>query len=94
MKDVGVSSRSPSVALGVGLTASDPYLTSQARAGGVISLLALSLLIDRTPKAHVHERAAHPMSDDEHGAWEFDVTVEGVSSKWPRGGRPRMQKHE
>jgi aliphatic nitrilase len=31
----------------------------------------LSLLIDRTPAAHVHERAVHPKSDAEQGSEEL-----------------------
>jgi nitrilase len=38
----------------------------------------LSLLIDRTPTANVHERKAHPMADAAQGAGTFDVAVEGV----------------
>jgi nitrilase len=53
----------------------------------------LSLLIDRTPTAHVHERAAHRVWDEEQGARDFDVAVERFSSTWPRGDRPRMRKH-
>jgi nitrilase len=55
----------------------------------------LSLLIDRTPTGHVHDRAAHPMSDVEQGVRDFDVMLEGVSSKkWPRGDRPTTtRKH-
>jgi nitrilase len=44
----------------------------------------LSLLIDRTPTGHVHDRAAHPMSDNEQGVRDFDMMLEGVSSKWAR----------
>src|SRR5262245_13939263 len=35
----------------------------------------LSLLIDRTPAAHVHERAAHPRSSAEQGAQDLRTTV-------------------
>jgi nitrilase len=53
----------------------------------------LSLLIDRTPTGHVHDRAAHPMSDNEQGVRDFDMMLEGVSSKWARGDGPTMRKH-
>ena len=36
----------------------------------------LSLLIDRTPTAHVHERAAHPRSSAEQGSPELMVSQE------------------
>ena len=36
----------------------------------------LSLLIDRTPTAHVHERAAHPRSSAEQGPEDPRATVE------------------
>jgi nitrilase len=32
----------------------------------------LSLLIDRTPTAHIHDRSTQPMSDDERGVLGFD----------------------
>jgi nitrilase len=51
----------------------------------------LSLLIDRTPAAHVHERGAHPVSDDEQGMRDFDVTVEGLNMV--AGDRARMRNH-
>lgn len=35
----------------------------------------LSLLIDRTPTAHVHERAAHPKSGAEQGSEDLRTTV-------------------
>ena len=35
----------------------------------------LSLLIDRTPTAHVHERAAHPRSSAEQGSEDLRTTV-------------------
>src|SRR5258707_10829481 len=35
----------------------------------------LSLLIDRTPTAHVHERAAHPRSSAEQGSDDLRTTV-------------------
>src|SRR5262244_3467205 len=35
----------------------------------------LSLLIDRTPTAHVHERAAHPESDAEQGSEDLRAVV-------------------
>jgi aliphatic nitrilase len=35
----------------------------------------LSLLIDRTPTAHVHERAAHPKSSAEHGSEGLSTAV-------------------
>jgi len=35
----------------------------------------LSLLIDRTPTAHVHERAAHPRSSAEQGSEDLRATV-------------------
>ena len=35
----------------------------------------LSLLIDRTPTAHVHERAAHPKSSNEQGSEDPRTTV-------------------
>ena len=35
----------------------------------------LSLLIDRTPTAHVHERAAHPRSGAEQGSEDLRTTV-------------------
>ena len=35
----------------------------------------LSLLIDRTPTAHVHERAAHPKSRAEQDAEDLRTTV-------------------
>jgi len=35
----------------------------------------LSLLIDRTPAVHVHERAAHPKSSAEQGSEELRTTV-------------------
>jgi aliphatic nitrilase len=39
----------------------------------------LSLLIDRTPTAHVHEHAAHLMSDAEQTSNDVDVTGAGSS---------------
>jgi nitrilase len=35
----------------------------------------LSLLIDRTPTAPVHERAAHPRSSAEQGSEDLRITV-------------------
>lgn len=35
----------------------------------------LSLLIDRTPAAHVHQRAAHPESSNEQGSEDLRTTV-------------------
>jgi nitrilase len=35
----------------------------------------LSLLIDRTPNAHVHERAAYPMSDTAKASKDLDVAL-------------------
>jgi aliphatic nitrilase len=35
----------------------------------------LSLLIDRTPAAHVHERAVYPMAAAERGSEDLLVTV-------------------
>jgi aliphatic nitrilase len=35
----------------------------------------LSLLIDRTPTAHIHERAAHPKSSDEQGSEDMCTAV-------------------
>jgi aliphatic nitrilase len=37
----------------------------------------LSLLIDRTPTAHVHERAARPMPDTEQGSMEIEEGSRG-----------------
>jgi nitrilase len=51
----------------------------------------LSLLIDRTPTAHVHERATYPMSDAASVSKDLDVTVEDIRSQRPRGDRQRMQ---
>jgi aliphatic nitrilase len=53
----------------------------------------LSLLIDRTSTAHVHERAAHLMSDAEHGSDDVDGAVEGISSMRTRADRQGMQKY-
>ena len=41
----------------------------------------LSLLIDRTPTAHVHERVAHRNSDAEQAPWEPKMDLEGVCSR-------------
>jgi nitrilase len=36
----------------------------------------LSLLIDRTPASHVHERTAHPKAEAWHAAVDEEKTVE------------------
>ena len=41
----------------------------------------LSLLIDRTPTAHVHERVAYRNSDTEQAPWEPKMDLEGVCSR-------------
>lgn len=53
----------------------------------------LSLLIDRTRTAQVHERAAHVISDREQGSDDPDVTVDGVGLMLPRGERRMMPRH-
>jgi nitrilase len=41
----------------------------------------LSLLIDRTPTSHVHERTAHPMAEPSHAARDDERIVEVQSSR-------------
>jgi aliphatic nitrilase len=51
----------------------------------------LSLLIDRTPTAHVHERDGRLKSDADHASNGVEVTVEGKNSMRSRGNMQGLQ---
>jgi len=46
----------------------------------------LSLLIDRTPASHVHERTAHPKAEALRAAGDVERTLEGRVTRGIRDG--------